>query len=99
MNAKVRHVIGAGQNRRHECHWPSCGRQVPPAMWGCREHWFRLPADLRRDVWRTYQPGQEQGVIRPSLDYIQVAEEVQYWIKTGERYDQPASPVAGEGSK
>lgn len=90
IREKVRHVAGAGQNRRHECHWPNCLRQVPPAMWGCREHWFKLPADLRRDIWRTYRIGQEQDG-RPSLDYIQVSEEVQHWIRTGERYESAST--------
>lgn len=94
MNAKVRHVMGAGQNRAHHCHWPDCTRQVPPAMWGCREHWFRIPADLRRDIWRTYQPGQEQRR-DPSVDYLQVAEEAQHWIRTGERYEDRAPRKQG----
>jgi len=28
----------------HHCHWPGCIREVPPKMWGCSTHWFRLPA-------------------------------------------------------
>ncbi|MGH8572085.1 MAG: hypothetical protein ACREX8_05860, partial [Gammaproteobacteria bacterium] len=43
----------------HTCHWPGCGKPVPPAMWGCREHWFRLPKLLRDEIWATYRPGQE----------------------------------------
>ena len=43
----------------HTCHWPGCGRAVPPRMWGGREHWFRLPLELRDRIWSTYRPGQE----------------------------------------
>jgi hypothetical protein len=55
---KVAHVKRAGQTRNHECHWPECKTQVPPAMWGCKAHWFRLPQALRNRIWSTYRPGQ-----------------------------------------
>jgi hypothetical protein len=67
---------GAGD---HHCHWPGCNRVVPPAMWGCKQHWFRLPAALRAKVWATYRPGQEISKT-PSRSYIAVAREVQAWI-------------------
>lgn len=62
----------------HTCHWPGCTRFVPPKMWGCRKHWFRLPKRLRDKIWETYVPGQE---IRkdPSPEYLEVADEVQTW--------------------
>jgi hypothetical protein len=74
------HVKRQRQTRNHECHWPDCGRQVPPAMWGCREHWFRLPKSLRDRVWDAYVPGQEER-LDPSPEYLAVAREVQDWIK------------------
>lgn len=80
MGAKVRHVKHAGQDRNHTCHWPDCDKQVPPAMWGCRTHWFRLPRWLRDKVWSAYVPGQEQRM-DPSAEYLEVAREVQEWIK------------------
>ena len=79
MNPKVRHVLSAGQTRKHHCHWPGCEKQVPPAMWGCRTHWYSLPKDLRDKVWRAYQPGQE-ATMTPSAEYLDVAREVQAWI-------------------
>jgi hypothetical protein len=48
-------------------------------MWGCKAHWFKLPAVLRSKIWRTYRPGQEVTKT-PSKDYIAVAREVQDWI-------------------
>ncbi len=65
---------------KHMCHWPECPKAVPPAMWGCAPHWFRLPKPLRDRVWATYRAGQE---IRkdPSTAYLAVAKEVQQWIK------------------
>ncbi len=63
----------------HTCHWPGCGKAVPPSMWGCKAHWFTLPARLRALIWRHYRPGQEVDK-RPSAEYIAVAKEVRDWI-------------------
>jgi hypothetical protein len=83
--AKVAHVTRAGQTRDHVCHWPGCGKQVPPAMWGCKPHWFALPKALRDRIWATYRVGQEErgGVTQAYLD---AADAVQKWIaEQGER--------------
>lgn len=65
---------------RHNCHWPGCQRHVPPKLWGCREHWFKLPKDLRDEIWRTYRPGQEISKT-PSREYIAAARAVREWIE------------------
>ncbi|HBG30770.1 MAG TPA: hypothetical protein DDW98_09095 [Gammaproteobacteria bacterium] len=65
---------------RHHCHWPGCDKAVPPAMWGCKQHWFKLPQRLRSRVWATYRPGQEISK-DPSAAYLAVADEVQRWIR------------------
>lgn len=79
MNAKREYVRSQGQTRKHGCHWPGCDKQVPPAMWGCKAHWFALPKSLRDRIWLTYVPGQE-ATLTPSADYLEVAHEVQEWI-------------------
>jgi hypothetical protein len=78
---KVEYVKSQGQTRSHHCHWPGCDKQVPPAMWGCTPHWYKLPANLRAQVWESYRPGQEVNAT-PSAAYVKVAKEVQQWIKT-----------------
>lgn len=80
VEAKRAYVRSQGQTREHHCHWPGCNAQVPPAMWGCRKHWFRLPKHLRDAVWRTYVPGQE-ATMTPSKAYLDVADAVQRWIR------------------
>lgn len=65
----------------HTCHWPGCKREVPPKMWGCRPHWFKLPKDLRDLIWATYRPGQEIDK-NPSEDYLSAADAVQDWIRS-----------------
>jgi transcriptional regulator with XRE-family HTH domain len=78
--SKRRYVKRQGQTRDHHCHWPGCNTQVPPAMWGCRTHWFKLPKALRDRIWATYAPGQEVDMT-PSAEYLQVADDVQRWIR------------------
>lgn len=80
MDAKSEYVLQhAAHDGTHTCHWPDCGKAVPPAMWGCKQHWFQLPLRLRNLIWRTYRPGQEIDK-RPSPEYIEAAKEVQAWI-------------------
>jgi hypothetical protein len=81
---KVRYVKKQQQTRNHLCHWPGCGKQVPPAMWSCLHHWLRLPKPLRDRIWAAYRPGQELDG-RPSREYVQAAIEVQVWIKKQDR--------------
>jgi hypothetical protein len=79
MNTKADYVKRQAQTRRHHCHWPGCTAQVPPAMWGCRPHWYSLPLGLRNAIWRTYRPGQEITAT-PSRDYLAAARAVLAWI-------------------
>jgi hypothetical protein len=78
--------------RLHRCHWPGCDRVVPPAMWGCKPHWFRLPKFLRDAVWRWYVPGQELRK-DPSTEYLDVAELVQHWCRKVGNAQPPPSAV------
>ena len=65
---------------KHECHWPTCKTEVPPSLWGCKKHWFKLPLSIRNRVWETYRPGQEMRM-NPSAAYIAAAKEAQRWIR------------------
>lgn len=64
----------------HTCHWPGCPKAVPPAMWGCKGHWFALPKSLRDRIWATYRRGQEITK-DPSPEYLAAATDVQRWIR------------------
>jgi hypothetical protein len=80
VKQKVDYVKRANQTRQHNCHWPGCNQQVPPAMWGCRTHWFKLPKTIRDRIWQEYHSGQEE-TLTPSKEYISAAQEAQIWIK------------------
>ena len=77
---KVNYVKSQTQSRKHTCHWPGCNKQVPPAMWGCKTHWFKLPKYIRDEIWLTYRPGQETS-LTPSEDYIKAADKAEKWIR------------------
>lgn len=84
MNIKADYVRQQVEHdSKHHCHWPGCNRAVPPAMWGCKAHWFRLPMALRSLIWRTYKPGQEITK-EPSREYVEAARKVQEWIEQQE---------------
>lgn len=76
---KREYVKSQPQTREHTCHWPGCGKQVPPAMWGCKSCWKKLPKYLRDRIWTTYRPGQEED-LDVSSEYLDAADEVQKWI-------------------
>lgn len=65
---------------------------MPPALWGCSEHWRLLPPELRRRVWATFRPGQENDG-RPSRDYLEVARAIQEWIAAN--HPPAAAPAQG----
>jgi len=76
---KVNYVKSQTQTRHHVCHWPGCNKSVPPAMWGCKPHWFKLPRRLRNKIWATYRIGQEIDC-SPSDRYLAAYREVEEWI-------------------
>jgi len=59
----------------------------------CREHWYRLPQQLRDALWAAYAPGQEE-TLTPSREYLRVFEQIQAWIAS---LDEPSGPPAREG--
>lgn len=86
IDEKVEHVkreAAKPDHSGHGCHWPGCDKPVPPAMWGCREHWYTLPKPIRNRIWQTYQTGQEISKT-PSREYIEAAREAQEWIRQHE---------------
>lgn len=54
----------------HTCHARDCNKEVPRAMFMCKRHWFMVPSALRRLIWKHYQHGQEEGLVRPTDEYL-----------------------------
>lgn len=70
----------------HTCHWPGCKKEVPPKMWGCKNHWYRLPSYLRARILHTYRPGQEITKT-PSKEYLSAAHDAKEWILENTKAD------------
>jgi len=56
----------------HFCHAKACKVIVPPKRLMCKRHWFKVPENLRRKVWREYRPGQEADK-EPTAAYLEAA--------------------------
>ncbi len=91
---KAGYVVRQPGNGKHACHWPGCNQLVPPAMWGCRIHWAKLPKHLQDAIWAAYVPGQEVTKT-PSRAYVKAARDVEQWI-ADRVLKSPQQPSNGE---
>jgi hypothetical protein len=55
----------------HTCHARGCTTPVPPRMFMCRTHWYKVRKPLRDAIWAEYRPGQERDKM-PSARYMAV---------------------------
>lgn len=67
----------------HFCHIRHCGQPVPPEMFACSYHWFMVPADIRREIWRHYRKGQENDK-NPSERWMEAAKKAQAAVERRE---------------
>lgn len=42
---------------KHACPAPGCARRVPFDLFSCSSHWYLLPSELRRRIWRAWRTG------------------------------------------
>lgn len=92
LTEKVRHVLNApNDDGSHTCHWPGCTRSCKPAFFACRGHWFTWPEHIRREIWRTYQTGQEVSK-SPSTEYLKAATAAHEWAAAYERTKSMPTP-------
>jgi hypothetical protein len=62
----------------HDCNWKGCKKRVPRSMWGCIDHWSKLPRILRDKITRTWNRGRGFG----TTNYQAACHEAQAWIAT-----------------
>lgn len=74
QHPKLRHVMAQSRvdPQGHTCHADGCTKQIAPALFMCLPHWRQVPRDLQREIWRLYEPGQEQTK-DASAEYLAVA--------------------------
>ena len=70
-------TTGTSREAAHTCHAEGCDKHVPPKMFMCKPHWYKVPYGLRLAVWAEYQPGQEKldGTAFPTEEYLDVTRE------------------------
>jgi len=49
---------GHGRGPGASCPVLGCGEQIDPSRLMCRRHWYRVPKQLRDQVWATWRSGQ-----------------------------------------
>ena len=64
----------------HTCHATGCDKRVPPKMFMCRTHWYKLTQAHRDAIWFTYRPGQE-NTKDPSLAYLSAARDAILYLE------------------
>jgi hypothetical protein len=58
----------------HDCPHPTCGRQVPLTQFACRNHWYRIPKDMRDAIWAGYRSGD-------TLGHMQAMSDARRWLR------------------
>lgn len=62
----------------HTCHIPECAVEVPSQMLMCRKHWFMVPANIRRRVWKHFNVAQcsdDPDRPRPTREWLDAADD------------------------
>jgi hypothetical protein len=62
----------ADRGMTHTCHALGCTAEIPPALFMCKAHWYKLPKSMRDAIWATYRAGQEIDK-RPKRHYVETA--------------------------
>jgi hypothetical protein len=47
----------------HQCPGPECEAEVPYEMLACSRHWYQVPKQIRRAVYRTWGDGAGAGTM------------------------------------
>lgn len=65
----------------HFCNWPACTEVVPNHLWGCKFHWFLLPAKFRVALYRTWQVAKDNkdGPVADKK-YMEAFRKAKVWI-------------------
>ena len=55
-----------------KCPAPKCDRHRRPEQVACRDHWYQLPMELRRELWAAYKVHDRAGLVRGMREAVQV---------------------------
>lgn len=62
----------------HQCLWRGCGRFVSARLWGCKQHWYQLPPEIRDRIFAAYRVG--QSIATASDEYRAAIAEADRWV-------------------
>lgn len=55
------------------CPGPDCGRTIKRGMFACKPCWFKIPKEIRNEIWATYRALQ-RDLSRPRVEAYREAE-------------------------
>jgi len=81
--------VATVEDQAVSCPVLGCGEQIDPSRLMCRRHWYRVPKQLRDQVWATWRSGQG-ALSREHHDAVRLA------MATGQKRFRPvgSSPAA-----
>ncbi len=75
-------------DRDHKCPWPRCPIVVSARLWGCRAHWFALPAPIRKRIFAARHPWSIESEDTPSYEYRAALTAAAHWIEAYVAHDE-----------
>lgn len=82
--------------RTRFCYWPHCPEKVQPSILCCREHWYKLPKELRDRIWAAYRPGQESDGLL-SREYVIALQDVRKFAAAADGREIKHDPIEQQG--
>lgn len=71
----------------HPCNWPGCHAPVGGRLWACKEHWLKIPIEMRD---RYMEAGSKwslnKGPIQSSPLVQLVSSEILSWVESNYGY-------------
>ena len=56
----------------HPCRWPGCDVDVNGHLWGCQEHWYQIPMELREKFLGCNRKRDRDRVIRSIEVHLEI---------------------------
>jgi hypothetical protein len=60
------------EHRTHTYPVPRCLTTISTRLAMCKTHWYRVPLDLRTQLWNAVVPGQLEGETPPTDEYLAI---------------------------
>jgi len=61
----------------HNCAYPGCTKPVSSQLWGCKEHWFLVPVELRDKYLACTRKRDRDRVARSIAVHLEITDGIQ----------------------